>query len=81
MVKITISGFAFHPASITIQPGTTVEVTNNDPVTHTWTSETPGVFSFRLNPGKHADFTFRRAGLFKYHCLIHVFMTGVVKVT
>ena len=37
-----------------------------------------GLFSFTLNPGTSAHFTFTKAGTFDYMCAIHTFMTGKV---
>ncbi len=81
-VALTIQNFAFHPASITITKGTTIKVTNDDQVVHTWTS-TSGPVAFNsgpIVPGSSFSFTFTTAGTYHYHCSIHTFMTGVIVV-
>jgi plastocyanin len=69
----------FAPDSIAIAAGQTVTWVNRDPVDHTVTFEgdaasalipTGGVFSRR----------FDTAGVYRYHCTPHPFMTGVVVV-
>ncbi|MGH3650102.1 MAG: cupredoxin domain-containing protein [Acidimicrobiia bacterium] len=77
--SIVISGFDFNgPASISA--GTTVTVTNDDAVAHTWTSE-DGVFnSGTLAGGETFDFTFENPGEYAYFCSIHAEMTGSITV-
>ena len=61
--------------------GSTVTVTNDDSVTHTWTA-TGGAFnSGPLAPGASFSFTFTQPGTYNYLCTIHTFMTGTVTVT
>lgn len=77
----TISGFAFHPASITIHAGQTVTWTDgSDPAQHTVTSNTGAFGSAPLSTGQSFTVTFTTAGTFGYHCSIHPNMTGVVNV-
>jgi plastocyanin len=76
---ITISGFSFGEP-ITIRVGDTVAVTNDDGLTHTWTSS-EGVFnSGGLDPGESFEFTFDEAGTYDFFCSIHREMTGSVTV-
>ena len=42
-VAITISGYAFHPPTVTVAPGTTLAFTNRDATAHTATTSTPGL--------------------------------------
>lgn len=76
---ITIAGFAFSgPASVSV--GDTVEVVNNDGVTHTWTSEEDGVFNLSLAGGASGTFTFEEPGDYQFFCAIHPSMTGSITV-
>jgi plastocyanin len=80
-MAITIQGFAFSPATITVPVGTKVTWTNQDPATHTVTSDT-GVFdSKNLTTGGTFSFTFNQAGSFAYHCAIHTRMVATIVVT
>lgn len=80
--NVQIVNFDYSPDPITIQQGTTVKWTNADSTTHTVTSDTSGVFDSKfLNRSQSFSFTFNTAGTFAYHCDIHPFMTGSVKVT
>jgi len=82
-VAVTINGFAFMPASITVPVGTRVVWTNQQPqVPHTVTSDTAGLFdSGTIQTGATFAFTFNQVGTFAYHCNIHPNMHGTVVVT
>jgi plastocyanin len=77
---VSISGYAFNPASLNVSTGTTVTWTNNDSVTHTVTSDTGAFSSGDLSPGQTFSYTFSQAGTFAYHCSIHASMHGTVTV-
>lgn len=77
--EITISGFSFG-APITVGPGTTVVVTNDDGITHTWTSR-DGLFSSGgLDLGESFEFTFEEPGEYEFFCSIHREMVGSITV-
>jgi plastocyanin len=82
-VAVTINGFAFMPATMTVPVGTRVVWTNQQAqVPHTVTSDTAGVFdSGTLQTGMTFAFTFNQVGTFAYHCNIHPNMHGTVVVT
>jgi len=78
---IVISEFAFNgPASVPV--GTTVTVTNEDGVPHSWVSEEEGLFaSGPLSAGDSFNFTFDEPGDYAYFCGIHpAQMTGTITV-
>jgi amicyanin len=60
--------------------GTTVEWTNNDPLPHTVTAVDKTFNSGLIQPGKTFRHTFTKAGTFKYFCMPHPFMKGVIVV-
>jgi plastocyanin len=77
---VTIAGFAFDPATVTIQVGDSVTWTNEDSVGHTATA---GDGSFDTGPianGASETVTFDSAGTFAYVCSIHPQMAGSVVV-
>jgi plastocyanin len=77
---VTISGFAFKPATITVKPGTTVVWVNEDSAPHI-VAEKGGKFrSATLNKGNKFSHTFAQAGTVDYVCGIHPSMTGKVVV-
>jgi plastocyanin len=79
---VTISGFAFSPASITVPAGTKVTWTNQDSATHTITADDGKTFdSGNVATGGTYSFTFTTAGTFAYHCAIHSSMKATVIVT
>ena len=76
--SVSIEGFAFSPATVTITEGDTVTWSNADGVAHTATGD--GFDTERLDPGQDASITFSTAGTFAYLCAIHPQMTGTVVV-
>lgn len=81
---VSIKGFAFNPAELSVSKGTTVTWTNDDGTTHTVTSGVPGTpsgkFDQRLESGKTFTFTFADAGTVTFFCNIHQSMRGTVLV-
>jgi plastocyanin len=74
----------FHPASLTVPPGATVTVRNEDTVTHTLTDKSdPKLFNTGDIP-PHGTKTIKapgKAGSYPYICMIHQFMTGTLVVS
>lgn len=81
---VTIKGFAFSPATLTVAKGTKVTFTNGDAVAHTVTSGTNGTtdgkFDQQVAAGKDATITFDTAGTFEYFCRIHPSMKATITV-
>ena len=80
---IIIQNFAFHPATLTVQPGATVTVTNEDSTTHTVTATGAKAFDTgNVGPGKTVTFTApATAGAYPYICEIHQYMQGTLTVS
>jgi plastocyanin len=76
---VSISGFAYKPAALTISKGTTVRFANNDKVAHTAT-RAGGFNTKRIGAGKAASVRFNARGSFNYHCTIHPEMRGKIVV-
>lgn len=79
--KVTISNFAFDPATITIKAGQTVTWTNQDTVAHTVVADDNSWKSPDINNGASFSHTFTTAGTYAYHCSIHPKMKATVIVT
>ena len=78
---VTISNFAFAPASLTIPAGNTITWTNKDEEPHTVVSSDGTTFhSPGMDTGGTYSFTFQNAGTFEYICSIHPMMHGTVVV-
>ncbi len=77
---VSIAGFAFHPATLTVSAGATVTWTNADSTNHSvaWNDGTAG--SDSLATGASYSRTFDTPGTFAYACGIHPSMTGTVVV-
>jgi plastocyanin len=81
---VAIKGFAFSPATLSVDKGTTVTFTNNDSATHTVTSGAnrtkDGKFDQQLSGGAEATVTFDTPGTVDYFCTIHSSMIAKVVV-
>ncbi len=79
---ITIAGFAFGPASLTVPAGATVMVVNQDGANHTVLAM-DGSFDTGNIAGKATGmFTApSKPGSYPYKCAIHPFMTGTLVVS
>jgi plastocyanin len=76
--SVTLTNFAFSPATLTVKVGTTITWTNKDSASHTVISDS-GVFeSVNLATNAVFSYTFNSAGTFPYHCSIHPSMKGTV---
>ncbi len=78
---VTIKGFTFAPAALSVKVGTTVTWTNQDGATHTVTFDVGDDTSGDLGNGGTYSETFATAGTFPYHCAIHPSMKATVTVT
>ncbi len=76
---ITISGFAFHPSSLTVSGEATLTVTNEDDVTHTFTLD-DGSVDEEIAAGASVDVTVNISASTGFHCKIHPSMTGTLEV-
>jgi plastocyanin len=85
-VEVSIKDFAFTPAKIEIEAGTTVVWTNEDSVIHTVTSATgddldsppSGLFdSGNMEQGDTFSYTFDEPGGYDYFCIPHATMRSM----
>jgi plastocyanin len=77
---ITISGFAFD-GTLTVPPGATVMVRNDDPIMHTLTAEDGSFTTPTIDPGTSATFTAPATpGDYPITCNFHPFMAGTLTV-
>jgi len=79
-LHVSIVNMAFTPSSITAPLGDYVAWTNHDPFAHTSTSYQGFWGSPHIAPNATFSHRFATAGTFAYHCAIHTYMHGVVRV-
>jgi plastocyanin len=79
-VSVAVSGYAFHPATITVAPGAKIEFTNHDQTAHTATSTKTAFDTGTLKPGQSATVTVTKPGTYTYYCQFHAFMRGTIVV-
>lgn len=81
---VTIKGFAFSPATLTIAKGTKVTITNQDSATHTFTSGAnrtkDGKIDQQITGSNEATVTFDTPGTFDIFCTFHSSMKMTVTV-
>lgn len=80
-VRVSISGFSFHAATVTVAPGARVTFSNHDQTAHTATSTQPPFDTGTIAPGKSATVILHTPGKYTYICQFHAFMHGTVVVT
>lgn len=78
---VRVSGFAYSPSRLEVEPGTPVTWRNDDPQDHTVTSDEPGGFDLPLPPGGTATWTFTESGTYRYYCKPHDSMVAEVVVS
>jgi plastocyanin len=78
--QVTIDGFAFAPATLTVSAGTTVTWINRDEEPHTVAASDGSFHSPGMGTGASFTHTFSTAGTFDYLCSIHPMMHGTVVV-
>lgn len=81
LVTVAISGFAFHPVSLTVPRGTRIKFVNHDSAPHTATTNSPGFDSGTLKQGQSATVSLTKPGSYAYICQFHAFMHGTVTVS
>ena len=77
---VAISGFAFSPATLTINVGDRVTWTNSDSVAHTATASNGAFDTGDIAEGQSASVRFTKAGTYAYSCTPHPSMTGTIRV-
>lgn len=77
---VTVQGFAFGPATLTVTVGDTVTWTNRDGTAHTATADSAGFNQMLSGGGGLGSVTFNVAGVFAYHCDFHSSMRGIITV-
>jgi plastocyanin len=78
--NVAMPGRFYAPANLDLLVGTTVTWQNQDSTSHTVTSDDDAFDSGYVPPGGTYERLFDKPGVFKFHCTIHRFMRGIVKV-
>lgn len=75
---ISISGFKFQPAELTVAVGDSVVWRNDDQLQHTTTADSGAWSSPEMKGSERFTFVAGRAGRFPYHCAAHPVMRAVL---
>ncbi|MGE5521135.1 MAG: cupredoxin domain-containing protein [Candidatus Dadabacteria bacterium] len=79
---MSISGFTFAPATLTVKSGTVIKITNNDTAPHTVTADNNNFNSGNIpGNGGTATITPTTVGTFPFHCAYHSSMVGTLTVS
>lgn len=82
VTQVRQQDFAFAPANIVVDVGTTVTWANRDGVAHTVTSDGGSEFrSQLLDQDETFSHTFVEPGQYRYYCEPHPYMKGLVTVS
>jgi plastocyanin len=77
---VTARDNTFDPATLNVQPGTTVRWVNNGQHPHTVTDRDGKFDSGDIRPGGSFTHTFQTAGTYRYYCKHHKGMEGTIVV-
>lgn len=78
---LTIEDFAYSPEPLVVDKATVVRVVNNDDAAHTVTADDGSFDTGELGKGESRDLTLDGTGELAYHCSIHDYMQGVIRVS
>ncbi|MFJ9690922.1 cupredoxin domain-containing protein [Kitasatospora sp. NPDC101183] len=80
--RITIKDFRFQPAELTVHPGQSITVVNEDSTAHTVTADDKSFDTKAVGGGGTASFTAPgKAGTYPYICTIHQYMHAALTVS
>jgi plastocyanin len=79
-VSVSISGYAFKPAAITVRAGAKVAFTNHDQTAHTATSTATAFDTGSIAPGTSRAVVLHHPGTYTYYCQFHAFMRAAITV-
>lgn len=79
--EITIENFAYEPETLRAELGDTMTVTNSDDTDHTVTADNASIDTGPIAGGGTATFELTEPKTIRYHCDIHNYMRGTVRVT
>jgi plastocyanin len=78
--EVAMPGKVFAPGRLDVLTGTNVTWRNGDRITHSVNAEDDSFDSGFIKPGGAFSRTFAKPGAYAYHCSIHKFMRGEVRV-
>lgn len=79
---LTMEGTKFSPVPLSVKPGATVEVVNEDGFVHDVTGEEAGIMTGNIKGKGTASFTAPdKKGTYDFTCTIHPGMDGTLKVS
>lgn len=79
--EVAIHGFAFEPASLSVQAGKGVRFTNHDSTEHSITADAGGFDRDAQANGGTAVVSVDKPGTYAYHCKYHSQMHGTLVFT
>ena len=79
--NVSLQNIAFSPRSIQVSPGSTVQFTNNDGITHNITFSSASITGATdFSSGIRSVVMPVAPGTYAYHCTIHAGMAGTITV-
>jgi plastocyanin len=77
---VLVTGFAFNPATVNVEPGAHITFTNRDQTNHTATSNNGAFDTGTIAPGASRTVVLKRPGTYTYLCQFHAFMKATLVV-
>ncbi len=77
---VVIADFAYMPAELTVEAGTTVSFPNRDSTAHTATADDGSFDTGTIEGGESGSVALKQPGTYRYYCLFHPFIKGTVRV-
>jgi plastocyanin len=78
--QVAIPGQFYSPSDLSVLTGTTITWTNEDATSHTITADNASFDSGYVPPGGTYERLFAKPGVYLFHCTIHRFMRGAIRV-
>jgi plastocyanin len=79
-VEVMMPGRFYSPAEVSALLGTKVTFRNSDAISHTVTADNDSFDSGFIPPGATFTQTFTASGVYRFHCTIHRFMRGTLRI-
>jgi plastocyanin len=81
-ITVVIKNYGYIPTNLTVSPGATVTVRNEDLAIHTVTADNRAFNTGNVSRGNTTTFTApKQRGTYPFHCMFHTYMAGILTVS
>jgi len=79
-VAVSIEDFEFVPGTVVAKPGQVIAFTNAGFEHHNATVDGGGCATKTMETGQHDGLVFTAAGSYPFHCTVHAWMAGTIRI-